>query len=206
MKIAVITNEELKEELLAQGMADKLEVVWLTEINPVPGAIAYIDLLFKHSPERINKLETLQPATIIINTVIHTLEAMPPGFIRLNGWNSFFKRPVVEAAGAENDRAVAEQVFSGFHKKIEWVPDIPGFITARVISMIINEAYFGLEEKISTREEIDTAMKLGTNYPYGPFEWGAKIGLKHIDDLLTRLVQENTRYQPSALLQKEARS
>jgi 3-hydroxybutyryl-CoA dehydrogenase len=206
MKIAVITNEELKEELLAQGMADELEVDWLTEINPVPGAIAYIDLLFNHSTERINKLKTLQPATIIINAVIQTLESMPAGFIRVNGWNSFLKRPVMEAAGAANDRAAAAMVFSSFHKKIEWVPDIPGFITARVISMIINEAYFGLEENISSKAEIDTAMKLGTNYPYGPFEWGAKIGLKHIDDLLSRLVQENTRYQPSGQLQKEARS
>ena len=49
-------------------------------------------------------------------------------------------------------------------------PDIPGFISARVVSMIINEAYFALEEEVSSKEEIDTAMKLGTNYPYGPFD------------------------------------
>ena len=43
--------------------------------------------------------------------------------------------------------------------------------------MIINEAYFTWEAGTSTKEEIDIAMKLGTGYPYGPFEWGEKIGL-----------------------------
>ena len=70
--------------------------------------------------------------------------------------------------------------------------------------MIINEAYFTLEEKVSTKEEIDTAMKLGTNYPYGPFEWGQKIGLKKVNELLTTLAETNSRYTPAALLQKEA--
>jgi 3-hydroxybutyryl-CoA dehydrogenase len=93
-----------------------------------------------------------------------------------------------------------------FNKKIEWVPDIPGFVTARVISMIINEAYFALDENVSSKEEIDTAMKLGTNYPYGPFEWAKAIGLKNVYDLLKHLAELNNRYTPSALLQKEAQS
>ena len=70
--------------------------------------------------------------------------------------------------------------------------------------MIINEAYFALEEGVSTKEEIDTAMKLGTNYPYGPFEWAKKIGLKNIFQLLDKLHKTNLRYEPAALLKKEA--
>ena len=103
----------------------------------------------------------------------------------------------------ENKKA-AEKIFSCFNKSTEWVPDIPGFITPRVISMIINEAWFTLDEKVSTKEEIDTAMKLGTNYPYGPFEWGTRIGLKNVYELLTMLSKINSRYTPSSLLQKEA--
>ncbi len=49
------------------------------------------------------------------------------------------------------------------------------------MAMIINEAWHALAEEVSTKNEIDTAMKLGTNYPYGPFEWAEKIGLgRHI--------------------------
>jgi 3-hydroxybutyryl-CoA dehydrogenase len=56
-----------------------------------------------------------------------------------------------------------------------------------VISTIINEALIALMEGVSTREEIDTAMKLGTNYPYGPFEWAEKIGMERVDSLLAQL-------------------
>ena len=69
--------------------------------------------------------------------------------------------------------------------------------------MIINEAWFSLAENISTREEIDTAMKLGTNYPYGPFEWGDKIGLDRVSALLNELHKTDTRYSIAPGLQGE---
>ncbi len=74
-----------------------------------------------------------------------------------------------------------------FGRRVEWLPDEPGFVTPRVISMIINEAYFAFAEGVSTPEEIDTAMKLGTNYPYGPIEWGNRIGLQNVVRLLKKL-------------------
>ena len=84
-----------------------------------------------------------------------------------------------------------------------WVGDDYGFIAARIISMIINEAYFALEENVSTKEQIDVAMKLGTNYPYGPFEWSKKIGLINILNLLQKLAQGDPRYTVCALLVHE---
>jgi 3-hydroxybutyryl-CoA dehydrogenase len=55
---------------------------------------------------------------------------------------------------------------------------------------------------VSVEKEIDTAMKLGTNYPYGPFEWGEKIGLGKVVSLLEVLEKEQIRYKPCALLKK----
>ncbi len=205
MKIAVITDDQLKVELLAQGLQGDVTVEWLAVPQPVEGAAAYIDLLFTPSPERINTLNAFKPAMIIVNSVSGTLEHLPGEFIRINGWNSFLKRPVTEAACIDDKiRSAAEKIFSCFGKKTEWTPDIPGFISARVVSMIINEAYFALEEGVSTKEEIDTAMKLGTNYPYGPFEWSQIIGLSKLNELLTNLAQANPRYTPAASLQQEA--
>jgi 3-hydroxybutyryl-CoA dehydrogenase len=74
------------------------------------------------------------------------------------------------------------------------VPDEIGFITPRVVSMIINEAFIALKEGVSTKGEIDTAMKLGTNYPYGPFEWAEKIGVEKIKSLLDKLSMQEKRY------------
>ncbi len=70
--------------------------------------------------------------------------------------------------------------------------------------MIINEAYFALEADISSKQDIDIAMKLGTNYPHGPFEWCEKIGIKVVYNLLVNLSENNTKYTPCNLLKKEA--
>ena len=85
------------------------------------------------------------------------------------------------------------------------VQDEPGFISARIIAMIINEGYFAVEDHVSSKAEIDTAMKLGTNYPFGPFEWSHLIGLNNILALLQKLNLTDTRYQPSQLLMKEVK-
>ena len=211
MKIAVITDEVLKEEWMSHGIQQAVLVEWLSEPIAVEGADCYIDLLFQPNAERINKLQKLSagsgglPAIIIVNSVIETLNNLPGSFIRINGWPSFLKRPVVESSCNSDDlKTPAEKIFSSFKRTTEWVPDVPGFITARVISMIINEAYFTLDEKVSGKNEIDIAMKLGTNYPYGPFEWSEKIGLMKVYELLTMLSKNNSRYEPAALLKKEA--
>jgi 3-hydroxybutyryl-CoA dehydrogenase len=70
--------------------------------------------------------------------------------------------------------------------------------------MIINEAYLALAEGVSTKEEINTAMKLGTAYPFGPFDWAEKIGLKNIALLLQKLSSTQPRYTPAAGLLQEA--
>ncbi len=56
--------------------------------------------------------------------------------------------------------------------------------------MIINEAAFALIEANSSGEDIDEAMKKGTNYPLGPFEWAEKIGLDDVYAVLTGLHRE----------------
>jgi 3-hydroxybutyryl-CoA dehydrogenase len=66
--------------------------------------------------------------------------------------------------------------------------------------MIINEAFFALGENVSTKEEIDLAMKSGTNYPYGPFEWSEKIGVENILNLLKKLSEKEERYFPAPTL------
>jgi 3-hydroxybutyryl-CoA dehydrogenase len=53
-------------------------------------------------------------------------------------------------------------------------------IAARVLATIVNEAASAVAEGVGTPEAIDTAMRLGTNYPSGPLEWGERIGLDHV--------------------------
>ena len=211
MQIVVLSNESLKSELLTQVTDDLKDVVWVKEPEELldfRDAGIYIDLLFTDQPQRIGLLQRLTTGTVLVNAMYTTLENLPAGFIRFNGWNTFLKRPVIEAAGS-NEKLVktAADVFAVFNKTLEPTPDVPGFLSARVVSMIINEAYFALQDEVSTKDEIDTAMKLGTNYPYGPFEWSRLIGIKNVHSLLEKLSAGqagNSRYAPAALLTEEA--
>ena len=69
--------------------------------------------------------------------------------------------------------------------------------------MIINEAFFALGEDISSKTEIDIAMKLGTNYPFGPFEWADLIGLDKIAQLLDACYLKDERYAIAPALRRE---
>ncbi|MDB5197083.1 MAG: hypothetical protein JWP88_1454, partial [Flaviaesturariibacter sp.] len=188
-------------ELLTGGMEEGT-VTWLTGITGLPATDVVIDLQFQNTPDRIEALQ--KAAFVMINSVAETTAETDPSFVRINGWNGFLKNSMIEAAGNEAAKETAVEALSRLNKNAEWLPDEPGFVTPRVISMIINEAYHALSEGVSTKEEIDTAMKLGTAYPFGPFEWSEKIGLKNIEALLHRLSATNTRYTPCPLLEKEA--
>ena len=134
---------------------------------------------------------------VFINSVIHTL-GKNKNVIRINGWNGFLEKDTWELTGPLN--SAEEKVLFALNKKLILTADEPGFISARIIAMIINEAYFAKEEKLSSENEINIAMKLGTNYPYGPFEWAEKIGLKNIYDLLVQLSFQDKRYIPSSAM------
>ncbi len=205
MKIVVISDEILKNELLATVEKDIQSIVWLVHPSKISDADCYIDLLFDNSIERISILKEFSAKIIIVNAVNITLSSLPENFIRINGWPTFLSRNLIEAScKSDHLKDNVEAVFSQFNKTIEWTPDIIGFISARVISMLINEAYFTLEDEVTGKNEIDIAMKLGTKYPYGPFEWSQKIGLKNIYELLSKLSQDQSRYSPCELLKNEA--
>ena len=71
--------------------------------------------------------------------------------------------------------------------------------------MIINEAFYTLQEGTASPEDIDKGMKLGTNYPYGPFEWCERIGLAHVYELLEAMYEDTKeeRYKICPLLKQQ---
>jgi 3-hydroxybutyryl-CoA dehydrogenase len=208
MRLVVLTNEQLKEELLWNGVSDYCKIDWINSAEKLlshTDADAVIDMLFEHNGYNVSHLNNYLTKPVFVNSINKTIVEIGLPFIRINAWPSFLKRNIAEVSIADEvNKNKAEKILSLLNRKTEWVPDIKGFISPRAVSMIINEAYFTLEENVSTKEEIDIAMKLGTNYPYGPFEWSKKIGLKNIADLLTELFISEKRYQPSSLLLKEA--
>lgn len=84
------------------------------------------------------------------------------------------------------------------------VGDGPGLVRARTVCCLINEACSAVFEGVATPQDIDQAMQLGTNYPYGPLAWADYIGLDTVLGIMTGLFNEwgEDRYRPSPLLRR----
>ena len=206
--IRILASDEQKQELL-KTEPDETRIRWVANLEALLAeqADAYIDLQFEPSAARISALKKCLPATVIIHSVEHTLASLGVPFVRVNAWAGFLERPLIECAiAAPGNEGKIENTCSILKRERVIVPDEPGFISARILAMIINEAYFALAEAVSSRRDIDLAMRTGTNYPYGPFEWGDKIGLKKIVALLSELAVTDSRYQPCGLLLAEAKT
>ena len=211
MKIAILAGDEQKKEWLLKPQSAKVEQLWAKDFTELvhTQADVYFDLLFQPGGERLNELlKTAAP--VFINEVSHSFPDLIKNtetfsLFRLNAWPGFLKRDIVElAAHGKSKTDIVNEIFSVLGWRHKMVSDIPGLISARVIAMVINEAYYTLQEQVSTKEEIDIAMKLGTNYPFGPFEWSSIIGLNNIYQLLTKMSERDLKYQPAELLRKES--
>ena len=90
------------------------------------------------------------------------------------------------------------------HFGIDFLPveDRVGMVKPRIIFMIINEACYTPQEGTAVIEDIDNAMKLGTNYPYGPFEWCDLIGVSDVFETLSAIYEDtkDERYKICPLL------
>lgn len=88
------------------------------------------------------------------------------------------------------------------------VNEAPGFVVNRILIPLVNEGIGILADGIATKEEIDTAMKLGANHPMGPLELGDLIGLDVCLAIMEVLYHEfgDSKYRPHPLLRKMVRA
>jgi 3-hydroxybutyryl-CoA dehydrogenase len=86
------------------------------------------------------------------------------------------------------------------------IDDVPGLVVTRTVAMLINAGYDALQHRVASAADIDSAMRLGTNYPVGPLEWGDRWGLPVVLDILDGLykAEGDPRYRASTLLRRRA--
>ena len=157
MQVVILTDAGLQDELLANSNEMAGNIIWIDTVLQFQDhldADVWIDLLFDKA--HISVLKDFLPKTIIINSVVDTLGETDPSFIRINAWPTFLRSGIIEAAALLSEKKdTIETIFSLFNKKIQWLPDEAGFVTPRVVSMIINEAFISLKEGVSTENEIE---------------------------------------------------
>ncbi|HEU4457499.1 MAG TPA: 3-hydroxyacyl-CoA dehydrogenase [Methylibium sp.] len=130
-----------------------------------------------------------------------------------------FDWPVLDAPGAAlafacspgcdgAQRAAAQALLA----RCGWQPvaigDAPGLVVARTLAMLVNEAADAVQQGVCDAAAADTAMKLGVNYPAGPFEWLARLGTARITKLIAALDAQyrGERYRPSQGLRQRGGS
>jgi 3-hydroxybutyryl-CoA dehydrogenase len=198
-----LADEAIEQELKNKKVNDSVKVIFIKSSSEIinDDTIAAIFIL----KEEINneEIKKIGSKPVFINSTIHTLKelGLPKNFSRFNGWSTFVNREIWEIATSREDDVI--YIFGELGWKFIKVADEPGLVSARIISMIVNEAYFALGEDVSSKDEIDIAMKLGTNYPYGPFEWSKKIGLKSVYSLLEKLSETDSCYRTAPAMKNE---
>jgi 3-hydroxybutyryl-CoA dehydrogenase len=85
---------------------------------------------------------------------------------------------------------------------------LEGAVLGRILAQIVNESHFAVAEGVGSEADADKAMRLGFNWPKGPFEWTAELGVGRVLVILEELWQRHRRerYRPSALLVERAAS
>lgn len=193
------------KELMHAGSHDEAE-------RFLSGSDVVFDFLIETKPASFSIYASTR-LTVFVNTCMVSLaeltgkhqnfQCTPIGF---NGFPTLFNRNCLEVAVLDpQDIPQLEKICNALQTEFELVDDRVGLVTPRVLCMIINEAFYTVEEGTATREDIDLAMKLGTNYPYGPFEWCERIGLPNVYQLLQALYDDtkDQRYKISPLMKKE---
>ena len=170
------------------------------------------DCYLGDNPEQFEMYAGLEETTVFVNApkislaeLAYYQEEVACTLFGFNGLPGFINRSLLEvsclnASDEPKLKAICGQLGTDF----ELVADRVGMVTPRIICMIINEAFYTLQEGTASREDIDMGMKLGTNYPFGPFEWSERIGLNHVYELLEAMYEDTKeeRYKICSLLKQ----
>jgi 3-hydroxybutyryl-CoA dehydrogenase len=148
------------------------------------------------APERLelkralfHELETIVPKAAVLATNTSSLPVTqiaaglsdPGRVVGIHFFNPVLQMPLVEIIPGhltrpeivESARALAKDL----GKTVVGSRDTPGFVTTRALAVLLNEAAWMLYEGTATKEDIDTAYKLGFHHPMGPFELADLVGL-----------------------------
>jgi len=225
MRVVIAGELPLAEELLnlciAAGHSTTLYLVETLAdaktVSQLEGSAAIADVAIechnetKEAKRRLIKMldgaQTLCACALPCSTTEIASWAGQPGAV--TGWGAV---PPLEAGGmmevaaglqtAPEALAAAQSFWSSIGLKPVVVADGTGLVRARIVCALVNEAATALMEGVASAADIDTAMKLGTNYPRGPLEWGDLIGLDVVLGVMRGLHEDfgEDRYRHCPLL------
>jgi len=216
MKILVLGSTQNLEEFKAK-FSTTLNFRTETSYDFDPLDLADTELVFdfflEDFPSKIQIYGSYSQLTVFASVPKTSLSTLISGgqdlsctLLGFNGLPTMFNRKYLEVSLLnQNNQRKLEKICKTLNTKFLVVEDRVGMVTPRVVAMIINEAFYTVEEGTATRENINKGMKLGTNYPFGPFEWCEKIGIKNVYEILNALSNQakDPVYDICPLLEQE---
>lgn len=205
-----------KDEILGR-IQDTLQYEDCNDADIVIEAIAE-DMATKHEIFRLLDGICKPEAILATNTSslsiteIAAVTSRPERVIGMHFFNPVPMMKLVEIIkGQLTDAGVHDKIFSlsqEIGKTPVSVDEAPGFVVNRILIPLVNEGIGILADGVATKEEIDTAMKLGANHPMGPLELGDLIGLDVCLAIMEVLYREfgDSKYRPHPLLRKMVRA
>ncbi|OCA91518.1 3-hydroxybutyryl-CoA dehydrogenase [Bacillus sp. FJAT-27225] len=194
----------------------------LSYSSSVEEAVKDADLVIEAVPEVLSikkdifeKIDRHAPRTCLFATNTSTMSPTeigsftnrPDKVIAMHFFNPVHKMKLVEIVrGLETSDETAETIRAAAErmgKETVVVNEFPGFVTSRISALVGNEAFYMLQEGVGTPEEIDKAIRLGLNYPMGPFELGDLVGLDtRLNNLKYLHEKLGDKYRPAPLLEQ----
>ncbi|KUP09300.1 3-hydroxybutyryl-CoA dehydrogenase [Bacillus coahuilensis m2-6] len=185
-------------------------------------AVKEADFIIEAVPEKreikkqvLQQVDHYAPAHAVIASNTSTISPTelgsytqrPEQLMAMHFFNPVHKMSLVEMIKgletSEQTVEVVQMVAQKMRKETVVINEFPGFVTSRISALVGNEAFYMLQEGIGSPEEIDRAIKLGLNYPMGPFELGDLVGLDtRLNNLRYLHEKLGEKYRPAPLLEQ----
>lgn len=218
-RVALIGSGGLSEELeiaLAQNFATVERVAddgQISELAAVPTIVIDIGDGASDRARVIGALDARLPAesAIFVDAYATDIEECqrharhPERIIGYGILGSFDQQAGVEIVDAEktsdDSLELGQEMFEASGHGVALVENVTGLFLGRVVGSIVNEAVTAVNDGVASAQDIDLAMRLGTNYPLGPIEWGRQIGGARIARILRRIAErEGSEFAPERAL------
>ncbi len=218
--VAILGANRLAEDLHGLARDNGLDAARCARPDEVdPATEVVVDTLAHGSEAKrrlVEEIDAAAPGAALVlsscirwsTTTLGSWSRRPERIVGFATFHPLARRNVIELARGldtgDDALAAAGALVERLGKESAVVKDAPGLVFPRILSLIINEAVRSLDEEVATAEEIDIALRLGTNYPQGPLRWADEIGLDEVLAVLEGLLEEtgDDRYRPAPLLRK----
>ena len=212
MKIAVLGTGKKAEAWKAKNL-DANSYTWVQDTKSHADFDVFVDLDFDENFTNLLSYSTNITTLFLVSAVNISLEGAFSAnelkynslkIIGINALPTMVDRSTLEFTNPYEIEIPADLFETLGYSASTKVDSRVGLVTPRIICMIINEAFYTVQEGTANAKDIDTAMKLGTNYPKGPFEFLELIGIKNVYNTLNAVYNDTheERYKVCPLLKK----